>query len=187
MRPQKVLDKEIVTKLVEVFRSNGYDGASLSELAEKTGLKKASLYHRFPEGKQGMAVAVLNYLGEWAEENVFNILNDETIPPAQRLLRGLDNIRVLYSDGKNACVLRAFSLGSGLELFENQIKNGMTQWIDAFKTIGKSFGLSEGKAQKYAVRTLVELQGSLVVTKGLNDLSIFDQTLKDIESKYLNK
>ncbi|CAM4120456.1 TetR/AcrR family transcriptional regulator [Zobellia roscoffensis] len=187
MRPQKVLDKEIVEKLVCVFRSNGYDGASLSELAEKTGLKKASLYHRFPDGKRGMAVAVLNHLGEWAEEHVFNVLNDESILPAQRLVNSLDNIRILYNDGKDACVLRVFSLGSGLELFEEQVKNGMAHWVEAFNTYGKALGLPGEKAQKYAVQTLLEIQGSLVVTKGLNDLSIFEQTLNDIESRYLKK
>ncbi|MEP1982729.1 MAG: helix-turn-helix domain-containing protein, partial [Maribacter dokdonensis] len=61
MRPQKVLDIEILTGLTKVFRSRGYEGASLKELSEATGLKKASLYHRFPNGKQEMADAVLQH------------------------------------------------------------------------------------------------------------------------------
>ena len=55
MRPQKVQDIEIIESLVKTFRSNGYEGTSLAELAKSTGLKKASLYHRFPDGKQEMA------------------------------------------------------------------------------------------------------------------------------------
>lgn len=187
MRPQKVLDKQIIESLVGVFRSKGYDGASLSELAQKTGLKKASLYHRFPDGKQGMAIAVMDYLGERAEEKVFKALRDDSVSPAQRLVNGLDSIRGVYTNGKDACILRAFSLGSGLELFGEQIGKGMLHWIDAFKNLGQDLGLTDEKAKKYAVQTLLEIQGSLVVTKGLNDLKIFEQTLKDIEFRYLNE
>ena len=61
MRPQKVQDIEIMTSLVKTFRSRGYEGSSLAELAKSTGLKKASLYHRFPKGKEEMAIAVLNH------------------------------------------------------------------------------------------------------------------------------
>ncbi len=43
MRPQKVLDKEILNGLTKIFRSRGYEGASLKELSDATGLKKASL------------------------------------------------------------------------------------------------------------------------------------------------
>ena len=61
----------------------------------------------------------------------------------------------------------------------------MDKWITAFKTFGISIGLSESKAQEMSLNTLIKIQGSLVVTKGMNDLSIFENTLKEIESKYL--
>ena len=35
MRPQKVLDIEILTGLTKVFRSKGYEGASLKDLGKK--------------------------------------------------------------------------------------------------------------------------------------------------------
>ena len=52
MRPQKVQDTEMLQGLMAVLRSRGYDGASLKELSDSTGLKKASLYHRFPERRE---------------------------------------------------------------------------------------------------------------------------------------
>ena len=58
----KVSEEEVVQKLFQVFRLKGFDGASLSDLAEATGLKKASLYHRYPGGKQEMAAAVMDFV-----------------------------------------------------------------------------------------------------------------------------
>jgi len=73
----------------------------------------------------------------------------------------------------------------GLSLFERQIKSGMDKWISAFNGLGVSLGLTPTQAQRHAVQTLIELQGSLIVTKGLADTNIFKNTLKNIEKRYL--
>ncbi|WP_299799812.1 TetR/AcrR family transcriptional regulator [uncultured Maribacter sp.] len=187
MRPQKVQDKDIMTSLVKTFRSKGYDGASLADLAESTGLKKASLYHRFPKGKEEMATAVLKDIDEWVEEHIVKALMNENKTPTERLINGLDQIRTSYDGGKESCIFRALSLGQSLELFDVHIKNGMNKWITVFKNVGISFGLSDADALKQAMNTLIKIQGSLIVTKGLNDLSIFETTLKEIEDSYLKQ
>jgi len=58
-RSASVDDAVLQARLLAVFRENGYAGAYLSTLSAATGLQRASLYHRFPEGKPAMAAAVL--------------------------------------------------------------------------------------------------------------------------------
>ncbi|QWX85180.1 TetR/AcrR family transcriptional regulator [Cellulophaga sp. HaHaR_3_176] len=187
MRPQKVQDIEIMTSLVEAFRSKGYEGTSLAELAKSTGLKKASLYHRFPNGKQEMANAVLDHIEKWVDDHIFASLLDESKSPKVRLLNALNEVRNSYDGGKEACIFRALSIGQSVELFDLQIKNGMNKWVNAFDKIGLALGLSKKEANQSAVNTLIKIQGSLIVTKGLNDLSIFETTLKEIEDSYLKR
>jgi len=187
MRPQKVLDEDMLEGLAKIFRSKGYEGASLTDLAEATGLKKASLYHRFPHGKQEMAEAVFTYYKKWVADNVFNILLDDQQNPEIRLKKGIDQIRCLYNNGNEICILRAMSMQSGIDLFEKEISNGMEQWLGVFNKIGLAFGLTEQDAENIALQTLVQIQGSLIVSKGLNDKSIFEKTLQKIEMTYLNK
>ncbi|QQQ29015.1 TetR/AcrR family transcriptional regulator [Chryseobacterium indoltheticum] len=184
MRPQKILDTDMISGLTNVFRDKGYEGASLNDLAEVTGLKKASLYHRFPNGKQEMAECVLNTIDQWVDDNIFHPLIDENKPAKLRLKDALKNIEILYDSGKNTCVLRAFSMHGGISLFQQQIKSGMDKWISAFNTLGSSLQLTSAESQQNAVQTLIELQGSLIVTKGLADTSIFKNTLKNIEKRY---
>ncbi len=186
MRPQKILDKDLILGLTQTFRTKGYEGASVNKIAEITGLKKASLYHRFPGGKKEMAECVLNYMREWGEMNIISVLIDEKVNPEQRLIDGLLNIKSLYNEGKDNCVFRALSMQSGLELFEKQIKKGMQLWIHAFTKIGEDFGLPNTKAKAIATNVLIEIQGSLIVSKGLNDNSVFDTTLNNIKKHYLN-
>lgn len=185
MRPQKVLDTEIFNGLFTVLRSKGYDGASLNELAGATGLKKASLYHRFPGGKQEMAAAVLTHLDQWVEQHIFKVLSDKTKTPKERLINGITGIRELYDGGSESCIFRALSMESGIELFHKQIGDGMQKWIDTFKTVGISYHLTPKIAEEKAIETLIKIQGSLVVAKGLNDLTVFENTLQQIEDYYL--
>ena len=184
MRPQKILDTDMIAGLTKVFRDKGYEGASLNDLADVTGLKKASLYHRFPNGKQEMAESVLNYIDQWVDDNIFFPLMDENQPTKLRLKEALKNIGILYNGGENTCVLRAFSMQGGLSLFEQQIKSGMEKWISAFNALGISLQLTSIQSHQNAVQTLIELQGSLIVTRGLADTNIFESTLKNIEKRY---
>lgn len=187
MRPQKVLDIEILTGLTKVFRSKGYEGASLKDLAEATGLKKASLYHRFPKGKQEMADAVISHIDEWVITNVFNPLLDIEKTPEVRLKNGLDGIRKLYDGGNEVCIFRALSMQAGLELFEDQVKNGMKAWISTFKEIGIALELNPLLAEKMALQVLIEIQGSLIVSRGMGTIDIFENTLQSIENTYILK
>lgn len=63
--------------------------------------------------------------------------------------------------------------GTSLLTFDLKIKNGIKKWIYAFEKIGSALGLSEQKAHKSAMNTLIKIQGSLIVTKGFNDLTVF--------------
>tara|TARA_B100000579_G_scaffold337097_1_gene288049 strand:- start:64 stop:702 length:639 start_codon:yes stop_codon:yes gene_type:complete len=63
-RPSNPISRSsIVTIARNVFASAGYAGASLQKIAEKTGLRKASLYHHF-SSKEALYLAVLDTLVE---------------------------------------------------------------------------------------------------------------------------
>ena len=55
VRTATVSDVELIERLAKVFKDYGYQGASMSIIAKASGLQKASLYHRFPGGKEQMA------------------------------------------------------------------------------------------------------------------------------------
>lgn len=187
MRPQKVENKDLMLGLMSVLRDKGYEGASLNDLAKASGLQKASLYYRFPEGKKGIAKAVLQFVNEWFQQNVAGVIDDEDKTPQQQLKKVLDNINEIYQNGNKACILRAVSMDMGLELFSEELSENMYNWISAFTALGLSFGFKKDKAEDLATQVLINIQGSLVVSKGLHSNSYFVKTLKHIEQLYLNE
>ncbi len=185
MRMAKVSDHDILNGLMSVFRSKGYDGASLNELAEATGLKKASLYHRFPGGKKEMTDAVLDYMESLVHANIYSVLSNANVPPAQRLEEALKNIDAVYNEGREVCLYRSLSMDTGMTFFGKKIEKGINQWLDAFTHLGRAIGKESETALELAKQSFIEVQGSLVLAKALNSTEPFQQALLKIEKRYI--
>ena len=185
MRPLKVTEQDLLKGLMCVLQSKGYDGASLNELAASSGLQKASLYHRFPGGKKEIALTVLNYVGLWVEKNIHNVLTNQSLTPNKRLEIVLTNIDDLYESGNKTCILRALLMDSGIDLLGSKIGEIMDEWIDGFTILGNDFGFDNKRSKEVAIQVLIHVQGSLVVSKGLNNLAIFKSSLLSIKGLYI--
>lgn len=184
MRPQKVNDQELLQGLTSVLRAKGYDGASLNELASSSGLNKASLYYRYPGGKKDIVLAVLIFIGQWIDKNILSVLCDGEVPALERLSVALTNIDTLYNSGKSNCIVRAISMDNGMNLFGDQLKETITKWLDSFCKLGVDVGMDEETANKKAIQILGQIEGSLVVSKILNDTLPFQLALKEVEMIY---
>ena len=103
MPAPKITDEDLLERLTRVFQDHGFEGASLSRISEATGLEKASLYHRFPGGKNQMAEAVLAHVGRWFVENLLAPLR-ETGPVAARIREtGGESRRSMRTAAAPAC------------------------------------------------------------------------------------
>ncbi len=169
---------------MSVFRSKGYDGASLNELAEATGLKKASLYHRFPGGKKEMTDAVLDFMEAWINEKVYMVLSNSEVPPQRRLKDAIHNIGQVYGHGTKVCLYRSLSMDTGMSLFGNKIEKGIGQWLESFSILGEAVGKDVETALKMAKQSFIEVQGSLVLSKAMGNTEPFAQAIQNIETRY---
>ena len=184
MRPQKVDDELVMEKMIPLFRAQGYDGTSMQDLAEATGLKKASLYHRFPGGKEDMALSVMAYAGIKVKKTIIEHLLNKQLEPQVRLNKALEGIKNFYDGGKASCLLRALSSGSPLPMINEKLEIGMSRWIEAFKILGLDYGFSDDEASHKATQSLVLVQGSLVVGRTLNSTKPFLDALLAIREMY---
>ena len=165
----------------EVFRQYGYDGASMEILAESTGLRKSSLYHRFPGGKEEMAEAVLQSAAKWARDHIVAVVNSE-IPREVKLEKIMNNIFELYDGGTKTCILRSMLMGTGLTRFEKAIASIFHDLQYGFRELAKAYGKSEAEAEMIAVDGIIKVQGSLILGKAFGDPNLFKQQLAQYET-----
>jgi AcrR family transcriptional regulator len=175
---------EIVRKLVPVFRTFGYEGATLSRISKATDLGKASLYHHFPKGKQEMAQAVLNYVNESFDAIVLEPLRSNN-EPVKRLIAMSDSLSQFYNRGQNACILSIFTFGESHDLFQVQVQQALNIWIDQLTQVLIEAGLSGEEAHQRAENAVMQIQGGLVLTRGLNCTEPFERILQQLPEQLM--
>jgi len=176
MARPRVGNEELIRKLADVFRTYGYEGASLNRISEATGLEKASLYHRFPGGKDEMVAAVVAHLSQWFQDEVFTPL-ERTGQPAERVRLVAERLREFYGDGEKPCALNTLSLPGGSRALHEALRGGLTAWLQAFTEIARASGATVREARKRAEQAITEIQGSLVLARVLGDRSPFHRAI----------
>ncbi|PSB32485.1 TetR/AcrR family transcriptional regulator [Stenomitos frigidus ULC18] len=179
-----MLREEAVGRLVNVFRQYGYEGATLARLSSATGLGKASLYHHFPGGKEEMGGAVLEHLKGKLEFGMLIPLRSNA-DPVERLLAMARSVDAFYNHGQQACLLAMLALGEANDMFHTQIQHVLNVWIDALAGVAIDAGIDATVARQRAEDAILQIQGALILAKGLGDTAPFQRVLSTLPDTLL--
>ena len=183
--PAPLLSKdEMLARLMDLFREKGFDGASLADISESTGLGKSSLYHHFPNGKQEIALQVLGHLEEQLEQAVFEPMRSND-PPGKKLDRMLDAIDRFYEGGRKACLLERLCASVDANRFRRPLGRAFGTWIEAIEALGLEAGAPRAVARQRAEDLVVRIEGALVVSAGTGNTSVFARTIRDLRESVL--
>jgi AcrR family transcriptional regulator len=176
MANAKLNDAELADKAIETFRAYGYEGTSLNRLAEATGLEKASLYYRYPGGKDEIVLAAVKRVGQWFGENVLQPLA-VTGSPEQRVRIVAKRLREFYGDGSKPCVLDTLSLRGGAPELQAALRVALKDWLSAFAAIAEKSGFAHDQAALRAEKAVIDIEGALVLSRVLEDNKVFLRAL----------
>ncbi len=176
-RPATISDDQLLLQIMEVFRAEGFDGASLSKLSAATGLKRASLYHRFPGGKNQMAEESLGATVRWLEANVLSALKSD-LEPGDKLRATAQGFSTLYDGGKDQCLINLFgSLSGDQKALRSGVQALLSTLILAIAGVLEEAGFEGDEARRRAFAAIVQLQGALVISQAFNDTAPFAATM----------
>jgi TetR/AcrR family transcriptional repressor of lmrAB and yxaGH operons len=175
---------EVVARLLEVFKEQGYAGASISQIAQATGLGRSSLYHHFPGGKEDMALAVLARIEASMREEIFAPLRSGG-PPEERMRAMLDAYDSIYDSGRDVCLLGTLVLGGSRKRFQQQLTQTFEEWLAALTQLAIEAGVQASDARDRAEDAVVRIQGALILAGGLNDPAPFRRALDRLSKEYL--
>jgi TetR/AcrR family transcriptional regulator, lmrAB and yxaGH operons repressor len=181
MRPAKISNNKLYRELADVFRRKGYDGASYADLMKATGLVKASLYHRFPGGKEEMVDAILSEVDREFSEYVVKP-TFESGPPLERARKMARRLREFYHSGQQWCLLDTLTLADSPSTRQHA-RRSMEYWIDAFARVGRDAGLSSAIAKRRAEAAVAGIEGALVVSRVLGDRGPFLRSLASLPKR----
>jgi len=176
MARMKIDDTQLLDRISDVFRRYGYEGASLSRLTEATGLQRASLYHRFPDGKEEMAEAALSSVDAHFADDILAPLF-EPGEPGSRVRRMATRLKAFHDEGRKACVLDTMSLGDRDDPPRAHVQQSFEAWIAAMTKIAREAGFTPAMAKRRAEESLVQIQGALVFSRATGDRKPFERVI----------
>ncbi|WP_262692203.1 TetR/AcrR family transcriptional regulator [Kordiimonas aestuarii] len=149
-------------RLTLVFKAYGYEGASLSMLADAVGLSKASLYHHFPGGKVDMAAHVLAHSGARLQRFVLAPLLGKG-RGADRIGQSLEGTAHYYDGDMPICLMNSLLLGEGRAHFGARIEGAVAAWTAGLASAMREAGGEEPEAWSHMV--IERVQGALVLCR----------------------
>jgi TetR/AcrR family transcriptional repressor of lmrAB and yxaGH operons len=175
---------DVMPALTEVFRTYGYEGASLALIGRHTGLGKGSLYHFFPGGKEEMAAAVLDGIDGWFHAHVFEPLRSDADPAhaIEAMFAATDHY---FRSGERVCIVGVFALGDVRDRFAKRISAYFTVWRDALADALRGLGKDDAMARDAAENIVAGIQGALVAARALDDPALFGRRLAAMKAAVL--
>lgn len=187
MGRKSLIDNDsLFEKISDAFRADGYEGASLARLSEATGLKKASLYHRFPGGKEQMASEILDWdVGRLAEDVSADLGAEGSVEA--RLSAMSQTLRAFYDDGASACLLnRLTGSTDALDQFSQPVAGAFHALRDAITDVLVETGLTPDDARHRAEDGLMLIQGALIYAQATHAPEVFARVIQTLPERLLD-
>lgn len=173
---------DVVPLLAEVFRTYGFEGASLARITEGTGLGKGSIYNFFPGGKEEMAEAVLANIDGWFRDQVFQPLR-ERADAGQGVADMLTAVGRYFLSGRKVCLVGVFALGHERDRFAVKVRAYFAEWVDALVSALERGGRTPAAARELAEDVVGGIQGALVLARAADDPALFMRALERMQAR----
>jgi TetR/AcrR family transcriptional repressor of lmrAB and yxaGH operons len=172
----------LVTSAARLIREKGYFGTGISEVLQMSGVPKGSLYHHFPDGKDGLVRDALVYASGRMMLN-YEIAMRGTKDPETGLGAILDLLADdLESSGfRHGCPLATVALETGGEKPElAKVLNEMYEmWEEA---VAGYLALKQVRGAKEKARIFITmLEGGLVLSKARSDVGFLRRIKGDLK------
>ncbi|PIC00998.1 TetR/AcrR family transcriptional regulator [Caulobacter sp. X] len=167
--------KDIVIEARELFRRHGYDGASMQELAERVGLKKASLYTRFPN-KEALAPEVLKLTLAEASSGLA-----DDVDWRARYAAVLTRFAETLIEGKRCVGLHlAYGVSNDTPLAQAAVRDFFKVQREGLAAILTSGGMPAGQADATAADAIARLEGATLWLATMNDEAPMRRALAEL-------
>jgi len=176
--------EDVIPLLAEVFRTYGFEGASLARITEGTRLGKGSIYHFFPGGKEEMAAVVLEQIDGWFRQHVFEPLRGSA-DAKQGIAAMFDEVGRYFLSGRKVCLVGVFALGNERDRFAERVRDYFAVWIDALAEALVRAGHSRKEAHALAEEAVGGIQGALVLSRAFDRTEVFTAALDRLRARLL--
>ncbi|MEO1060615.1 MAG: TetR/AcrR family transcriptional regulator [Actinomycetota bacterium] len=158
----------IINSTNELFRLHGYHGTSLSAISEASGATTGSIYHFFPGGKEGLAVAVIASTGS-AYRELFETIAGGAADPvaAYRDFFAGAATTLVETDFLDPCPIGtvAREVASTSPTLRAAAQAAFESWVRAVGDHLRGAGVADDEAHELATLFVTTVEGCFVLCR----------------------
>jgi TetR/AcrR family transcriptional repressor of nem operon len=163
--------REIVRKAAPLFNQKGFEGTSLSDLMEATGLQKGGIYRHF-SSKEELAVEAFDYAWQKAVSERLDGLEElpDSVDRLKRMLENFVHKRSGLVPGGCPLLNTAVEADDGNPILRARARKALQDWIARLTTV-ISDGIKKRQIRpgvdslKLAQRIIGSLEGALLISR----------------------
>ena len=158
--------RRMIQSAALLFRRQGIEGTSFSDVLEHSGAPRGSIYHHFPEGKAQLAEEAIRYAGDFTAAGLVAALADDDPVVAIRAFTGswLDVLRSAeFTDG---CPIVAAAVeGDRTPGAREAAGVAFTQWEALIATALERRDVSPDRARSISSLVIAAIEGGIVMAR----------------------
>jgi AcrR family transcriptional regulator len=163
----------MVASAVDLLARRGLQLTSFTEVLERSGAPRGSVYHHFPEGKDQMIGAALDAAGDRAIE----LLDRKAGAPAEEITTWFLHIwREVLIRGRfeAGCAVLAVAVAADSPELLGQTARVFRTWRRRLAELLEQGGLRPADAQRFAAVLVASSEGAVVLARAEQSLEPFD-------------
>ncbi|ADO67814.1 TetR-family transcriptional regulator [Stigmatella aurantiaca DW4/3-1] len=164
----------MVKAAASLLSERGLAGTSFSEVIERSGAPRGSIYHHFPDGKEGLTEEAIALV----RDRVLTLLRHrEGETPGQVVHRFIEAWRgvLVKSDFQAGCAIAAVAHERlGHPALGDRAAAVFVAWERALEQALRSAGMPGEKAHSAAALILAALEGVLIVCRARREIAPLD-------------
>lgn len=168
---------EVRQRMVEgaalLLAKQGLQGTSFSEVLELTGAPRGSVYHHFPDGKDQLVGAALDFAGARALTALDTLAGKTPVEVTEYFLALWRSVLV-RSDFGAGCAVVAVTVATDSADLLAQSAGIFRSWRRRLADLFTAGGLPEPDASRFAAILVASSEGAVVISRAEQDMEPFE-------------
>jgi AcrR family transcriptional regulator len=165
-----------------LFRRQGIEGTSFSDVLDHSGAPRGSIYHHFPGGKAELAEEATRYAGDFIAAGLVAALEDDDPVAAIRLFASswLDILR--QADFADGCPVAAAAVeGDKSPGARDAAGAAFGRWEELIAGALERRGVPAERARSLAVLVIGAIEGAIVVSRAQRSTEPLERVAAEVE------
>ena len=180
--PQPDPRERMIRSAASLFRRQGIEGTSFSDVLEHSGAPRGSIYHHFPAGKGQLAEEATRYAGDFTAAGLVAALADD------------DPVAAIHTFTSSWLdVLRRANFAAGCPVVAAAVEGDRTpgareaagaafaQWESLIASAFERRGVSPERAHSIGSLVIAAIEGGIVMARAQRSSAPLERVAKEIE------